>query len=199
MLLLCSDGLTNSKLQNCVKEFGGKTAALVVSADHVYKEKNYHVPRVTEELQQCGLTVDLFDLDIQCVNELLCYDVIEFIGGNPYYLLKLLRECHAEKILTEFAQNRCLIGWSAGAIVMGPTIGIIDVFSPEMNQWGLTDLTGMNLTDVQILPHYDKFLNRYDKLEERCLKYEKENLCQVIRLNDGEGIVIKDNKRMLIK
>lgn len=82
---------------------------------------------------------------------------------------------------------------------MGPTIGIIHMFSPEMNHWGLTDLTGMNLTDIQILPHYSKFLSRYDKLEERCLKYEKENLCQVIRLNDGEGIVIKDNKRMLIK
>ena len=51
--------------------------------------------------------------------------MVEFIGGNPYYLL---RECRAEETLKALARERCLIAWSAGALVMGPTIGIIDVF-----------------------------------------------------------------------
>ena len=40
MLLLCSNGLTCGGLRDCAAQFGGKTAALVVTADNVYKEKN---------------------------------------------------------------------------------------------------------------------------------------------------------------
>lgn len=65
----------------------GGTSALVVTADNQYKDKNYHVPRCMEELQSLGLTVDLFDIDISPVEQLLSYDVVEFIGGNPFYLL----------------------------------------------------------------------------------------------------------------
>lgn len=67
MLLLCSNGLTCGGLWDCAAQFGGKTAALVVTADNVYKEKNYHVPRAREELRQCGLDVTLFDVDTQPV------------------------------------------------------------------------------------------------------------------------------------
>ncbi len=196
MLLLCSDGLTSNKLKDCIKDFGGCTAAVVVSADNVYKGKNYHVPRVTGELQLCGLQVSLFDTDLQPAYDLLKFDVVEFIGGNPYYLLKSLRECHAHHILSELAKTHCLIGWSAGAIVMCPNIGIIEEFSPEMNLWGLDDLTAMNLTDIHILPHYSKFLNRYERLEERCHEYEKRTGCQLIRLNDGQGILV--GERMIL-
>ena len=128
MLRLCSNGLTCGGLRDCAAQFGGKTAALVVTADNVYKEKNYHVPRAREELRQCGLDVTLFDVDTQPVGRLAGFDVVEFIGGNPYYLLRALRECRAEETLKALARERCLIAWSAGALVMGPTIGIIDVF-----------------------------------------------------------------------
>ena len=57
-----------------------------------------------------------------------------------------------------------------------------------MNQWGLTDLTGMNVTGTQVLPHYSRLLNRYDRLEERCREYERENRCQVVRLDDVDSI-----------
>ena len=197
MLLLCSDGLTSDKLLGCVKQFGGLTAAVVVTADYEYKEKNYHVPRAVGELQKCGLSVDLFDIDFQPVRRLLNYDVTELIGGNPYYLLRSMRLCRAKDVLKELAEEKCLIGWSAGAIVLGPTIKIIDVYSPEMNLWGVKELTGMCLTDIQILPHYSRFEKRYDRFEQRCCEYETQNGCSVIRLNDGEGVLVDGNITIL--
>ena len=76
-----------------------KTAALVVTADNEYKEKNYHVPRGIAELEALNLQVDIFDLDKQDVDLLLNYDVVEFIGGNPYYLLHSIRQNKAIKVL----------------------------------------------------------------------------------------------------
>ncbi len=189
-LLLCSNGLTSQELREHVKEYGGKTAALVVTADHIYKAKNYHVPRAAEELKNCGCAVSLFDIDVQPVAELLRYDLIEFIGGNPYYLLKSLRECRGAEVLKRLAQERLLIGWSAGAMVMGPTIELAEMFTPEMNLWDLTDLTGMMVTDVQVLPHYSRLLERYDHLEERCRELEKRSGRQIIRLDDGHGVLV---------
>ena len=101
MLVLCSNGLSSDKLLECIdnKTTDCKTAALVVTADNEYKEKNYHVNRCISELETLNLEVDIFDLDKQSANELLHYDVVEFIGGNPYYLLNSIRENNAIETL----------------------------------------------------------------------------------------------------
>ncbi len=201
MLVLCSNGLTSSKLLAHLSErIQSGSAALVVTADNVYKENNYHVPRCTQELQRLHLRADIFDIVKQPIEELLKYDVVEFIGGNPYYLLKSLKEhANAKEVLQKIAREKTLIGWSAGAIAMTPTIGIIQAFSPELNQWNVTDLCAMGLTDVQIIPHYSKFSKRYERFEERCVQYEKDNDCALIRLEDGEGIAIAGDAITYIK
>jgi len=167
-----------------------RKAALVVTADNEYKEKNYHVPRVVAELESLNLQVDIFDLDKQAADSLMDYDVVEFIGGNPYYLLHAIRESKASEFLKDIAANKILIGWSAAVFVFGPTLELVNRYSPEMNDLALTDLHGLSLTDVQVLPHYSKFLSRFEGFEEKCCIYEKENNVSVIRVNDGEGVFI---------
>ena len=192
MLVLCSNGLssekilayTRDKVDHCQK------AALVVTADNEYKENNYHVARCISELESLNLKVDTFDLDTQSAELLLDYDVVEFIGGNPYYLLNSIREHNATEVLKEIATNKVLIGWSAAAFVFSPTLELVNCYSPEMNFLGLTDLRGLSLTQIQVLPHYNKFLSRFDDFEERCCAYEKEHNVNVIRINDGDGIFI---------
>ena len=138
------------------------------------------------------MKVDVFDLDKQPAELLLDYDVVEFIGGNPYYLLHSIREHNATEILKEIATNKILIGWSAAAFVFSPTLELVNCYSPEMNFLGLTDLRGLSLTQIQVLPHYSKFLSRFDRFEERCCEYEKEHNVNVIRINDGEGVFIDE-------
>ena len=200
MLILTSNGLSSSKLLDMTGEYikSGK-AALVVTADNEYKEKNYHVDRLTKELQSLRLSVECFDFNKQSPDELQKYDVIELIGGNPYYLLQSIRENQFLDILSFFAENRCVIGCSAGALVLTPSLDLIDLYSPEMNFFGLKDLTACHFTDIQILPHYKKFLKRYERFEEKCVEFETENNCTVIRLNDGEGIIIEHKNVQMIK
>ena len=192
MIVLCSNGLSTVKL---LSQLRGKMAdceraALVVTADNEYKEKNYHVPRCVAELEALGLGVELFDLDRQPAELLSEYDVVEFIGGNPYYLLDSIRNNHAEAVLKEIARTKILIGWSAAAFVFGPTLELVNHYSPKMNFLGLTDLRGLSLTEVQVLPHYSRFLSRFEGFEETCRVYEEEHHVQVIRINDGDGIII---------
>ena len=192
MLILCSNGLTSEKLLASVSEraIDCKMAVLVVTADNEYKEKNYHVQRCVEELKSLNLTVDMFDIDSQPVELLLNYDIVEFIGGNPFYLLHSIRKNNALDTLRYLADNKILIGWSAAAFVFGPTLELVNIYSPEMNFLGLTDLNGIALTDVEVLPHYDRFKRKFERFEERCHAYEEKRNVKVIRINDGDGIFI---------
>lgn len=201
MLVLCSNGLTSGKLMEAVQEEvrGCKTAALVVTADNEYKEKNYHVERCSGELENLNLSVELLDIDTMPAEKLLEYDVVEFIGGNPYYLLNSIREHKAGQVLAEIAEKKVLIGWSAAAFVFGPTLELVDKYSPELNFMGLEDLRGLCLTDVEVLPHYNKYLARFEGFEETCARYEAEKKEKVVRLNNGDAVLIKDGERRVVR
>lgn len=199
MLVLCSNGLSGKKLSDSIREksVGGKKAALVVTADNEYKEKNYHVPRCIEELSSIRFAVDLFDLDRQPAELLQNYDLVEFIGGNPFYLLQSVREHHAADVLRSLAEQKILIGWSAAAFVFGPTLELVNLYSPEMNFLGLTDLNGLSLTKYEVLPHYIRFLTKFEQFEEKCRAYEEKRNTKVIRINDGDGVII-DKDEMIV-
>lgn len=201
MIALLSNGITSEALKNALSKYilPLSSAAVVVTADNEYKERNYHVPRVINELKELGLSVDTFDLDTQEAYELLKYDVVEFIGGNPYYLLNSIRVHNASAVIKQLAEEKVLIGWSAGALVLTPSIEIVDRLTPEMNIVNLDNLKGLSLTNTHILPHYNKFVKRFDKLEDIYKAYEQEYNCTVVRLNDGDGIIIENGIETLIK
>lgn len=185
MIFLCSNGLTSRELLGEAKKYckGAKRAALVVTADPDYKGKNYHVPRSIKELEFLGLETYIFDFDTQPAEQLLEYTVVELIGGNPYYLLHSIREHHAEAVLKRIAEKGLLIGWSAGALVLGPTIALIEQYHPKLNTIGLKDLSALGFTDVQIMPHCNK------ENPEKARQYQRETGANLIFLNDGEGTV----------
>lgn len=194
MIILCSNGLSSPGLKKAAGRYvqPGEKAALVVTADPVYREKNRHVERCREELASLGLRVELLDLDVQPAQDLLRYDVVALMGGNPYYLLDSIRKHQAGEILRKVGEKGLLIGWSAGALVLGPSLGLVDQYSPELNTVGLADLRGLKLTETEVLPHYSRLQTRYEHLEERCQAYEAEHGCKVLRLDDGEGVLLGD-------
>ncbi len=199
MIVLTSNGLSSDKLlAEMKKQLTSGKVALVVTADNEYKENNYHVERLTSELISLGLQVECFDFDTQSPEELISYDIIELIGGNPYYLLNSIWKNGFLDVLRHFAENKCIIGCSAGAVVLTPTLKLIDLFTPEMNIVNLKDLSACNFTDAQIFPHYSKFIKRFESLEEKCSNYEKTNDCKVIRLNDGDGVIVNNGCMNLI-
>ena len=192
MLILTSNGLSTENLRESVKQyFANKLRAVIVTTASVeYKESDWHIPRLTQELSYFNLSVDFFDFDSDDLDKLLDYDVVLINGGNPFYLLKSIKAHNAIDVLIKVAQVKILIGVSAGSIVLQNNINLIAGYSPEMNEnVNLNDLTGLSLTNIQILPHYNRFINKFENFEERAKLFEKESDCSVIRINDGQAVL----------
>lgn len=201
MILLCSNGISGQELLRETKARLGnaKTAALVVTADPVHKSEQDIVARCVSELEFLGLSVDLFELDSQPAAKLCEYDVVELMGGNPYYLLRSIREHKAEAPLRHIAEHGFLIGWSAGAIVLQETIALVNEFLPQLNRHNVTDFSGLGLANVQIIPHYRKQLQKNAEVEAICSTYEQKYGCKVLRLDDGDGVFIENGKETLVR
>lgn len=193
MLILTSNGLSSDNLIKRIKEYCTTLtkAVIVTTASIEYKESNYHIPRLTEELSSLGLSVDYFDFDFDNPKLLLDYDVIEINGGNPFHLLKSIRKTNSDAIMKKLIKEKIIIGISAGSIVMQKDINLIAKYSPELNNSvNLTDLTGLGFSPIELLPHYSRYLTKFKNFEETAKEYEVANNCEIIRINDGEAIVL---------
>lgn len=200
-IILTSNGFSSqSIIQQYIDLYnrGFIKASIVVTADPEYREKDWHAIKAKEILEGIGFNVDFFDVEFSDPKALFKYDVIHFIGGNPFYLLNQIQITHADIVLKEaLLSGKVISGASAGSIILGTNISLIQEFDPQMNnEVNITNLSGVGLTGINLCPHYSKFSSRYNNFEERICKVEKYNKIKITRINDGEAIVI-DNKNAL--
>ena len=201
MLILTSNGLSSDNLMKEMSKYCASLskAVLITTASVGYKEKDWHIPRLTKELMSFSLTVDYFDFDVQSPELLLQHDLIEIIGGNPFYLLKSMRKANCEGVMKKLIQDKIVIGISAGSVVMQKNINLIAQYSPELNEGiDLIDFSGFGFTDIELLPHYSKYMTRFDRFEERAREYEIANDCNVIRINDGQAVIVTNDNYLVI-
>ena len=106
---------------------------------------------------------------------------------------------HCEPYLQGLKSSGLLIGVSAGSLAMQESLELVDHFSPELRpQAGGGDFTGMGITRVEILPHYHKYLPRFERFEERTAAYEQASGRCVIRLDDGHGVLADETEQIEI-
>lgn len=197
MVLLTSNGLSSKGLlESCrVNIRQGSKSAVIITTASPFKDKNKHIETIKNNVKALGLEPFLFDFDSDDVKELEKYDVMIINGGNPFYLLDRIRKHKAENKIRDYADNKLLIGISAGSIVLGTTLAFVNVFSPEMNdEVKLTDLSGLAIVTENIIPHYYRFQDKFDNFENRILAMEKQLGLKAIRLNDGQGYFYRTKK-----
>ena len=116
--------------------------------------------------------------------------MIYVCGGNTFYLLHKIKKIKFdEKIKNMVKKGIVYVGVSAGTIIAGPNIEISGL---DENDIKLKDLTGLNLTDKIISPHYG--INKEEIIE----NFEKENKKKVIRLKDNQAWFIIGDKEFII-
>ncbi|GFP76271.1 Type 1 glutamine amidotransferase-like domain-containing protein [Clostridium fungisolvens] len=201
MLILTSNGLSSDNIIKKMKEYcvSLSKAVIVTTASAEYKENDWHVPRLTEELKSLGLLVDYFDFDCQNPQLLLNYDVIEINGGNPFYLLNSMKKANCEDIMGKLIREKIVVGVSAGSIVLQNNINLIAQYSPELNyNVNLTDLSGFGFSPIELLPHYSRFITKFERFEEIAKEYETTNNCKVIRIDDGQAVIVDSRDYWMI-
>ena len=187
-IILSSHGFQKKKLLALLPSVAKNlSVAIITTASAEWKEKNKHAILAKQVLEDAGFKkVEFLDVEFENPNKLKKFDVIYINGGNPFYLLHHLKKSGADKIITHLAdQGVIIVGISGGGVVLGPNINIVDYFDKKINSIKLKDLTGLNLTDIFIYPHYTK------EVEEKIKKFESKYRCKVKRLSDSQAVVIK--------
>lgn len=165
------------------------SVAIITTASAEYKEKNKHAVLARQVLEDMGFKqVKFIDIEFENPNKLKKFDVVYINGGNPFYLLYHLKKSGADEVLIQLAnQGVIIVGISGGGVVLGSNINIVDYFDRKINTIKLKDLTGLNLTNTIIYPHYTK------EAEEKMKKFENKYQCKVKRLFDNQAITINSN------
>lgn len=115
-------------------------------------------------------TVDNTSANQEESDKLLSADILVISGGNTFQLLSNLRKSGLDKSIMELShkQNVTIAGFSAGALVLTPTIKICNLPGFDENIAGINDLHGLGLVDFELFPHFEKqshesVLNNYRK------------------------------------
>lgn len=137
-----------------------------------------------------SIEVDYFDLSDdfsdESLEEMLNYGTIYLSGGNTYIFLNDARKRSLYKILRKHLQNGgLLIGASAGALMMTPTIDIADGF--DENIFELTDVKGFAFVPFEFFPHFEELYR--DQID----MYMKNRTRELYLCKDGDGIFCGDD------
>jgi dipeptidase E len=157
------------------------------------KERMYF-EKGKRELEKLGVSDFLyFDVDQEFdeskLEEFKGCDGIFLSGGNTFSFLKNLQERNMLKLISKMAlEGKLLIGVSAGSMIMSHSIKIA-AFLDE-NEVELDCLNGLGLVGFEFMPHGGRLEARHEKL----LDYSALNDEGIYLCNDGDGIVIDNDK-----
>ncbi len=126
--------------------------------------------------------------DVEEQRKLLYSNIVLLSGGNTFGLLQNLRSSGLDKSIKEFVKKSdfVLSGFSAGALVLTPTIEICSLPDFDENLVGLKDLTGLGIVDFEVFPHYS------EKLQKTVLEsYRKTTTNKVREITDEDYITLE--------
>lgn len=95
-------------------------------------------------------------------NKLLKSNILVISGGNTFTLLNNLRKSGLDETIQEFAtkDEYSIAGFSAGAIVLTPSIAICNLQGIDINNTNMNNFSGLNLVNFEVFPHYDSITHR---------------------------------------
>lgn len=198
-IILSSKGIENKKIEKAflklIPKKGNLKVVIITTASIEYKENDYNAIKAKNRFEILNFEVTFLDIEYEKADILDNADVIFINGGNPYFLLHHINENNIKDNLEKAINNKAIIiGSSAGALVLTKSIKIIDLFTPEQNIINLKNLKALNFINLEILPHFDKYVSRGIIKNELVKKYELKNNTIITKINENDALFI-DNER----
>ena len=142
-----------------------------------------------------GIEVSLFydpegSRAIEDREALFACDGIHLTGGHTAEYLQRLRRSGMLSLLRDWALGGgVLIGTSAGAILMTPTIATDALFTGEIPE-ALVKETAPDLVPFEFFPHLNEKASYLNEL----IRYSKFTNRPILACNDGDGIVVSNGR-----
>jgi dipeptidase E len=146
-----------------------------------------------------GLDLSLFhDLDADhstlAIDALFACDAIHLPGGHTAGFLARLRRSKMLQPLKQWTiAGGVLVGTSAGAILMTPTIAIDALFSGNRPE-EVKDGEALGLLSFEFFPHLNGKPNYLPEL----VRYSRETPRPIVACNDGDGVIVSQGQVELI-
>lgn len=125
--------------------------------------------------------------NIEEADKLLASNILVISGGNTFTLLNNLKTSGLDNTIKQFFKKPefVLAGFSAGALVLTPTIKICNLPNFDDNSIGLEDLDSLNIVDFEVFPHFNKDIH-----EKLLVEYRVSTKNRVREITDEDFISI---------
>lgn len=198
-VLLTSSGLQADVVQDAFvrmlpQQPSALRAVIVTTASVQWKERNKHAVCTQDYLSTLGFTCcNFLDVETEPAESLRGYDVIYLNGGNPFFLLHHLRRSGAGNILKEMLGGRLLlVGASAGAVVLGPSLAVVNEFDGDLDTYGVTDYRGLELINFVVMPHLNRW-NEEPTFAAKFRHFQALTPFPVLGIADNEALLVAEN------
>ena len=132
--------------------------------------------------------VDIIDINKENLNDILEYEVIYAMGGDPRYLLDLVATTNVKEILKQFLKSGGIyIGESAGSMILGNNLKWVwEVKKGTKPKYDIEPKSydGLGFTNYNIFPHWNA---TKEEIKKKALEHNE----KITPLNDGEFIEIE--------
>lgn len=146
-----------------------------------------------KQLESLGIS-DIEDLDLRGKNKDQLYsilskkDIILVNGGNTFFLLKYVKESGFDEVIKQLInEDKIYIGVSAGSYIACPTIEQSHWKHQDRNDFGVTDLSGLNLVPFLVTAHFTEEVRKDVEEGAKTTKYP------VVALSDAQTVLVKDD------
>ena len=179
------------------------TFGIIANATDVIENSEGWVGEMIGAIGRKGYKTETIDLrnwtgDKNGLKELIASkDVIWVCGGHTYYLRWILAESGADEIIIDLVNNgKVYAGWSAGAVVAGPTTKYFNHMGDNPEDSPQVILNGLNLTNCVVVPHID-----HPDFEKGAALTNHELIIdgyETITLKDNQVLIIDGDNRTII-
>ena len=147
-----------------------------------------------DELKYDYTQIDIAGLSPEEVKSTLSnYDIVLVEWGNPFYLLKIVRETGFQKTMEELmTQWVVYIGKSAGSYIACPSLIISTRSKLTFDRYNLTDVTAMSRVPFFVKAHYTP--DMFDSLQ----THAQDLPAPLYALNNDQALVIDGDHVELI-
>lgn len=164
------------------------------TAFQVVEDQEYikHMEEYHELMKSSEIDFKQFDIKGKTEEEIENFfsdrNVVQVSGGNPFYLLKAIREVRFDIILKKLLEKGLnYIGCSSGSYIMCPTVEV-GAWKEDRNRYGLTDFSALNYVPFLIKCHFN------DSQREEMIKRAGTLAYPLRVLKDDQCFILEDGK-----
>jgi dipeptidase E len=178
------------KLAHEIQRHGNKIAYISSSPQEDpfywfnYTQREYNSIDRNIKLSYFDLSNRFSDKDLENVNN---FEIIHLSGGNTFEFLDQVEKRDFGETIRKFLQEKLIIGVSAGAIILTPTIEI--ALYEDENNVNLKDLTGLSIVDFEFYPHFKSSQN----ITPKTFTYLNKTKNVIYCATDKDGVFVEDH------